>query len=745
MREDGSTPSGQIALEQVHLDETYRRLDEIRDHVQYRLDRAIGDPIAGTPGSLTERDAMVAGYVGRMQELNGVDDRLCFGRLDMLDGARRYVGRIGISDDDQVPLLMDWRADAAAAFYRATAAAPAGVVRRRHIATSNREVTGLDDDVLMIDALTESELETVTGNDSLLTALDSARTGQMRDIVATIQAEQDEIIRSDSNGVLVVEGGPGTGKTVVALHRVAYLLYSEQARIARSGALVIGPNRDFLRYIDNVLPALGETGVVLKTLDSLFGEVSVDGQETEEVARIKARLDMVDVIAQAVRDQQRIPAKDIHLRIDGSGVRLSRYDIEKAAKRARDTGMPHNAARNVFAKDLLRRLARHYAQALRMGTDDETVDGLIPDLRENRDVRREINLCWLPLTPEQLVGRLLADPSRLESAAPGLSSEQRSQLLRPLDSPWTSGDVPLLDEAAELLGEWAPINPGGANEQREHARQLAYARDALAASGVAASMITADEYAKRFMQHDSRASVAERADADRSWTYGHLVVDEAQELTPMQWRMVMRRCPTRSMTIVGDPAQAASPGAVANWQAALSPYVEDRWRHQQLRINYRTPLRIMQAATELMEACDLPGTPPTAVREGRWQIELVETETPTLTLQHQIEREIATLDTGTIGVIAPDSLEAQASTVAELGALKAPNARVTVRVSTVRDAKGLEFDSVILFEPQRTFNQSSSGASDLYVAMTRPTQRLVLVHSEPLPPVLRDSIVRSLP
>ena len=272
----GEVAARQIALEQEHIDVLYRRLDEVRDHVAYRLQRAIGDPIAGTPGSLTERDAMVAAQMNRLTELNGVDERLCFGRLDLLDGDSAYVGRIGLFDEFQNSLMMDWRADASAPFYQATAAAPKDVVRRRNVATSARTVTAIDDDVLILDALSDETRESVTGNDSLITALDSARTGHMRDIVSTIQAEQDIIIRSDAKGVLVVEGGPGTGKTVVALHRVAYLLYAHRDRISRSGALIIGPNPAFLHYIDQVLPALGETGVVLVTLGDLYPGVCAD-------------------------------------------------------------------------------------------------------------------------------------------------------------------------------------------------------------------------------------------------------------------------------------------------------------------------------------------------------------------------------------------------------------------------------------------------------------------------------------
>lgn len=742
--ENAEAAERQFAIEQAHLDRVYLRLDEIRTAVADRLSRAISDPIAGTPGSRTERDALVALHGRRLKELDTVDERLCFGRLDLVDGARRYIGRVGISDDNQNPLVMDWRAEAAAPFYRATAAEPAGVVRRRNIATANRKVTGLDDDVLILSALTDETRETVTGNDSLLTALDSARTGQMRDIVSTIQAEQDVIIRSDSRGVLVVQGGPGTGKSVVALHRVAYLLYEQRERIARAGALVVGPNDEFLEYIDKVLPALGETGVVLQSLGSLYPGVHTAATDSNESAALKGSLVMADVIRQAISNRRKVPPSAIPLRIDGTHIELTPHDVQAAMKRARDTRKPYNQARVTFAKDLLTRLAGQLATKLRLNLEPETVQSLVADIREDRDVRREINLCWMPRTPEQLLTELLTKPDVLAAAAPQLSNAQRRTLLREQVAEWSISDVPLLDEAAELLGD---VDTGhsaaGSAQAAERAREIAFAAQTLADSGSAAQMITAEQYVDRFAADVSHVPVAERAGADRTWAYGHVVVDEAQELTPMQWRTVMRKCPSKSMTIVGDPAQRSAPGAASTWQEALAPHVEDRWRLTELTINYRTPQAIMESASQVLSAAGGEERAPKSVRPGRWPVEFCQLQEMRDDLVRLVAREAELIEFGTIGIIASSVLTSTIERAIDLaGQVSEPisGGQVRVAVYTPAHVKGLEFDSVVIVEPEDALSSSANPLHDLYVAMTRPTQRLVIATdgrtSELLSPII---------
>mgnify|MGYP005613079805 FL=1 len=742
--ENAQAAERQFRIEQAHLDEVYQRIDQVRDDVSHRLDRAISDPIAGTPGSRTERDALVALHSRRLRELDSVDDRLCFGRLDLVDDVRRYVGRIGVSDAQQNPLVMDWRADAAAPFYRATAADPEGVVRRRHIATSNRRVTGLDDDVLIMDALTDETRETITGNDSLLTALDSARTGQMRDIVSTIQTEQDVIIRSESRGVLVVQGGPGTGKSVVALHRVAYLLYAQRDRIARAGALVVGPNDDFLSYIDKVLPALGETGVVLASLGHLYPGINATATDTNEAAALKGSAMMADVIKAAVANRRRVPNAAIPLRVDGVSIELTPADVQAAMRRARDTRRPYNLARTTFAKDLLTRLAGRMADKMRLNVDQETLQGLVADLREEKDVKREINLCWMPRSPEQLIGELLTNPGILAAAAPSLSLAERTALLRHPEDPWTVSDIPLLDEAAELLGELA-TGTGQQNQAQtaERAREVAFAAQTLADAGPAAQMITAEQYVDRFAGADAYVPVAERAGADRTWAYGHVVVDEAQELTPMQWRTVMRKCPSKSMTIVGDPAQRSAPGAAGSWADALSPHVQDRWRLTELTINYRTPQSIMDTASAALRLSGTHDTTPKSVRPGRWPVEAIALTDPARGLTEALVREAALIEFGTVAVIAGEvnrDVVAAAIEGAQAITESINNDRVRISWFTPTHVKGLEFDSIVLFEPSAALADSANPAHDLYVAMTRPTQRLVVASSLPLPDFLARAI-----
>ncbi|MEI8083197.1 MAG: DNA/RNA helicase domain-containing protein, partial [Actinomycetes bacterium] len=719
----GVGAAAQIALEQEYVDLLYQRLDVVRTDVEHRLDQARVGPTAGTPGSRTERDALVSLHERRLATLNGVDDRLCFGRLDMLDGATRYVGRIGLADAANDPLLMDWRADAAAAFYQATAAQPGDVVRRRHIASSGRRVTGVDDDVLIIDALSDATRDSVTGHDALLTALDSARTGHMRDIVSTIQAEQDRIIRSDMRGVVVVQGGPGTGKTVVALHRVAYLLYARRDIIARSGALVIGPNSGFLSYIDRVLPALGETGVLMRTIGQLYPGIDTSTTDPPEVAVIKGNLRMADLLRTAVLARQRIPATTKQLTVDRNTVPLLPADVSASIRRARDSRKPHNEARVVFVKDLLNRLAERLAKTLHLEIDDDVRAHLVEDLRDSKDVRREVNLCWMPITPEQFLRRLFADPRALAGAGRWLTDSDTTSLTRESNSPWTISDIPLLDEAAELLGEHDQHSQSAtAAAAAQRRRDIEYAREVLENSGAARRMMTAEQLADRYAEDEILAPVAERAAQERQWVFGHLVVDEAQELSAMEWRMLMRRCPSRSMTIVGDPAQTGSAAGVDSWSDALAPYVPNRWRLEQLNINYRTPAVIMELAVEVLRAGNLQDTPPRSVRLGKWApvvVDLAAVGGPTLADLVAMERHI--ISAGTVAVVCDESDRMTAQDA--IDSSETDDRAVEVNVYSVSEVKGLEFDAVILFNPSRIVTASLRPTQDLYVAITRPTQR----------------------
>jgi DNA helicase IV len=736
-----SEPSTELQHEQHYLDELYGRLDELRDRAERELTVVRATAPSGTHQNRSERDAFATLYEHRLAQLRAVEDRLCFGRFDTTDAGRRYVGRIGLSDDDRRQLLIDWRAPAARLFYQATAAAPGDVIRRRHLTTRGRTVTAIEDEVLDLDALEAGELSTLSGEGALLAALNAKRTGRMGDIVATIQAEQDDVIRAELPGVLVVQGGPGTGKTAVALHRAAYLLYTHRERLARTGVLLVGPNQTFLRYIEKVLPSLGETGVVTMTPGELFPGVVAVADDVAEVAALKGSLAMAEVIAAAVRARQRVPDGPRTLNVEGHQLVLRPHVVAAARAHARRNQKPHNLARVGYVKEILDGLVSQYARVIGVQLSSDNRSELLADLRESADVRREVNLTWMPLTPTGLLESLYADPARLAAVTPELDDDQRASLYRERGEPWTVSDVPLLDEAAELLGD---DDTGGYEARRLAAQQrqteVEYARGALQISGGAGGLVNAETLAQRFSDEGPSLTAAERAVGDRTWAYGHVVVDEAQELSAMTWRMLMRRCPTKSMTLVGDIAQTGSAAGAHSWAQVLDPYVDGRWRMTELTVNYRTPAQVMRLASAVLTAAGIQVEAPRSVRDGDVAPSAVRIEAGgTGAVVALVRAELAELGEGRCAVIVPERLLddiASALTVAlGSGVVAAGNRALDAPVSvvTVRQAKGLEFDTVVLVEPAQILAASARGANDVYVALTRPTQRLYVVHSEPLP------------
>jgi DNA helicase IV len=535
------------------------------------------------------------------------------------------VGRLGLLDDDLEPLLVDWRAPAARPFYTATAAHPEGLVRRRHFRTRGRAVLDAHDDVFV-----RAGDDGSAGSDAaLLAALDAPRTEPMRDIVATIQAEQDEIIRLEHTGITVIEGGPGTGKTAVALHRVAYLLYTHP-QLARRGVLVLGPHPRFLQYISAVLPSLGETDVVFATPGELLPGLATDVEDAPDAARVKGSLAMAEVIAAAVADREEVPGEPLPVELDDVTVEITTEIAAAARERARARGLRHNEARPVFATAVLDALADQAVDRIGAGwLAPREAPGLAADLRAdaraelrgNRQLHAAVNALWPELTPQALLADLFGSPERLTSAA-------------------------------------AALPP-----------------------------------------------------ADREWVYGHVVVDEAQELSDMDWRVLLRRCPTRSFTVVGDLAQRRSVAGAHSWGDALERYAPGRWTHRVLTVGYRTPAEIMAVAADVLAAHSPGCTTPEAARSTGvrpWARSVGPDD-----LVEAVRDEVG--GPGSVAVIAPG------------GFPDVPGATVL----TPREAKGLEFDSVLLVEPQRMH------PADLYVAITRATRRLGVLHTEPLPESLR--------
>jgi DNA helicase IV len=733
----------EIALEQSVVDTLYARLDALRSETRRRLTDVRRAGPSGSPQNRSERDAFATLYEDRLAQLESVEDRLVFGRLDLADGERRYIGRIGLTDAEQTPLLTDWRAPAARSFYRATAAHPEGLVLRRHLVLTGRTVTGLEDEVLDAEAFEASgaPATVLAGEGALLAALSARRTGRMTDIVATIQAEQDAVIRSALTGALVVQGGPGTGKTAVALHRSAYLLYAHRRVLERSGVLLVGPSETFLRYIDQVLPSLGENGVVTTTPAGLYPGVVADGEEADEVAAVKGRAPMAAVVARAVRDRERVPSDETKVRVDGRTVVVRPSDVAAAIAVARRQHRPHNLARVTFVREMLRRLADQYAAQLGFPIAEDDRAEIVEELRTTREIRIALNLAWMPLTPEGLISSLFASPARLESAAPDLTPDERALLARPKDAPWTPADVPLLDEAAELLGrddQAARAQAKAAASRR--AAEVEYARQVLASSG-AGAFVSAESLADRFAGGGPALTTAERAAADREWTYGHVVVDEAQELSPMTWRTLLRRVPTRSLTIVGDVAQAAAPTGTRSWPAALDPVLGSSWRLAELTVNYRNPAEVARAAHRVALAAGLPVGELTSARDVPESF-VVERVPDDRLADAAAVRALKVLDEtagdggpGRVAlVVAPHRLAEVRDAVLRAGgpdlAGHGGDPDSPLELTTPRRAKGLEFDAVVLVEPAEL--QVPSPA-DLYVAMTRPTAALHLVHAAGLP------------
>ena len=738
-----------VGQEQAYLDMLYRLLDEARDRTERSLAQTHGvGGAGGTFQARIEREVTAAEQARRLAQLNAVEHGLCFGRTDADPGtpenpktpddstATLYIGRIGLRDDDHEPRLIDWRAPAAHPFYAATPKDPAGLIRRRHIYTRNRTVTGVDDEVFDLDRLSEPERRSLSGEAMLIASITASRTGRMGDVVATIQAEQDRVIRAGLPGVLVVQGGPGTGKTVAALHRAAYLLYTHRRTLERRGVLVIGPNATFLRYISQVLPSLGETDVVLSSIAELFPGVKAAPDDNPGAAVVKGDHKMVNVLRRAVRNLQQVPPGDLEIIADGVKMTMPREAVLRARDRARGLRKPHNVARKLFVTEMLGALAAAEAAALGRQLDPEDVPYTRARLWDEPPVRAALDALWPFLTPQRLVAGLLAEEGALRRAAPGLSAAERSALLRPAHpDAWTVADVPLLDEAAQLLGtdDTAEKIRRRAAERERRAEEK-YAREVLEITGLAGQgFVDAATLADWNRDPGQPLTTAERAWADPNWAYGHVIVDEAQELSAMAWRMVMRRIPTRSLTVVGDVAQRGSAAGARSWAQMLDPYVRGRWREELLTVNYRTPAEIMAVAADVLADVAPDERPPESVRD---EGVLPRAVRGLARAAEVVAEELAEMgDGGRLAVIAPG---ARMADLARAIPVAVPGDRTEVLDSpvallTVGQSKGLEFDRVVLVDPAGLLAQSPAGGHDLYVAITRATHRLTVVYDGELP------------
>ncbi len=608
-----------------------------------------------------------------------------------------------MADEEREPVVIDWRAPVAEPFYRATGRNPMGLARRRHFANKGRQVLAIEDELFGEGHLgvTGEAPGGLSGYSTLLAALETRRTGQLGDIVGTIQAQQDEIIRSPQAGVLIVQGGPGTGKTVVALHRAAYLLYTYRFPLEDQGVLVVGPNRVFLRYIEQVLPSLGEAGVELVVLSDLVPDVDLGASETRRSARVKGDARMARVLAKAVHDRERPLREDLVVPFGVTSLRLTVEASDRIVKAARRRFRRHNAARRFVETEV-------FAAMAATGRIETTGEDVRDRTRHLEQVREALERMWPVLTP----ARAAARPLRLPRPA-----------------------APRRVEVAVRRRVDGPLSPPP--RARQHQRQrcgLVGRRHRAPGRGTGAARA---------------AGQPQRNDADGEIrTYGHIVVDEVQDLTPMQLRMVARRSLNGSMTVVGDIAQATGPFAPDDWSEVLA-HLPDRRpaRVVELTIGYRIPEQIMAMANRILRVAAPQIAPPVAVREGDAppEVRRVPPDELGAGIAEAVRELQGELGEAGIAVVSPASLVddvTAALTVAGIafGVATRRGLEADVSVVPVDLAKGLELDGVVLVEPARIVAEERQGLRALYVALTRSTKRLTIVHAQPLPEALVDRV-----
>jgi DNA helicase IV len=733
-------PNAEIEAEQAVVDRAYRRLEDMRAEARELASDVLEHGEGGTFANRIERDVRMEARGRRLAELQVGEAGLVFGRIDPDAGEPLHIGRVAVADEDNEPLVVDWRAPAAEPFYRATARHAMGLARRRHLIMRGRRVVGLDDELLgdRADRGDDDDRGMVlVGEGALLAALDRSRTGRMGDIVATIQREQDEIIRAPLAGILVVQGGPGTGKTAVALHRAAYLLYTHRFPLERAGVLLVGPNRIFLRYIEQVLPALGEHTVTLATPATLVGTAAT-ATDTTSVARLKGDPRMAGVIARAVDDRGRGLPREASVLWNGQRLTLSPEASWRIAGQAKRRPGTHNARRANVERLVIRHLHRQ-------AREDEDWDRFEDAVRRERPVREALERMWPVLSPEELLHDLFGSPALLRSAArKTLTDEEQALLRRPRSAraaevAWTEPDLALLDEAAVWLGP--PPRRAARSRRRGDDPVRTFERDR-----VMADLPDLDEQMRRdvarHLDNVDRDQQVEEATDLRTRTYGHILADEAQDLTPMQLRMLARRCPGGSFTLVGDLGQASGPWAPSGWDDILAHLpVRRPPTRTELSVNYRTPSEVMELAARVLAEATPGLAPPASVRSAG--IDPLFTEAGAgaelaQTVARVAESERGEVGDGKVAVICPSSLLGELRRLLPGAPQGAAVLDAPVALLDVDQAKGLEFDAVVLVEPTAITAEGSgaSGLRALYVAMTRTTRRLHVVHALPLPPAL---------
>jgi DNA helicase IV len=691
-----------IARDEQHFAAIAQSLEQTIAGLSGRLDAERKAP-GGKGQRAMDRDQEIRRLTARLRLLGRFGVDLCLGRMvSAANSDPVYVGRIGLTDGAGRRLLLDWRSPAAEPFFGATHANPMGLASRRRYRWTRGRISDYWDEVFTPDGLAGHAA--LDDQSAFIASLSGSRSTRMRDVLGTIQADQDAIIRAGSSGALVVDGGPGTGKTVVALHRTAYLLYSDpRLGHRRGGVLFVGPHQPYLAYVADVLPSLGEEDVQICTLRDLVAEGPTAATEADpEVARLKSSADLVTAIESAVKFYEEPPATGMTVRTDDSDIWLSADDWADAFD-AREPGTPHNEARDQIWTQLLTTLMDRY-------DGDEPADLVRRSLLQNRELLTTVNRAWPLLEAADLVADLWSVPAYLRKCAPWLSPDDVRKLQRADAKAWTVSDLPLLDAARQRLGD-----PEASRRRRRHEAAAAAERGRMAR--VVDELLEAHTYDDgegvlvMLRGQDMRDALVDEtalpgADPDRlAGPFAHIVVDEAQELTDAEWQMLLLRCPSRSFTIVGDRAQARR-GFTESWRERLERIGLDRINLATLSINYRTPKEVMAEAEPVIRAVLPDANVPTSIRRGG--------------------RPVAHGSAADLGSIVDTWLAEHADGIACVIGDPTFRAPSRVRSLTPQLSKGLEFDLVVLIDPE-AFGKGVEGTVDRYVAMTRATQQLVIL------------------
>jgi len=754
-----------INEEQKQIDIIYNRFYELWEEAEKRANELKASREFITMANNVERNALIDHHLDQVAIYRQVKNRLIFGKLTFEDGSTKYIGRIAITDKDKNFLLYDWRSKSSEDFYQATSINPKNIKIRTHIFLQENKIVGLEDELFDYSDKNVS----VSGESAILKSLNEGRTNKMNDIVATIQKEQDEIIRSQVDGALVVQGGAGTGKTAVALHRAAYLLYEKKNLLTKSGILLIGPNNKFLYYIDSVLPSLGETGVISKSISNLYYGIEATLTENPIAQRIKGDLKMIEGIKNMIKLYLRVPKEAIQFRHNNIDMSIEPEIIKNNQAKALKLNAPFNDQRKYFIRFMIEDLLEEYKKKINETyagfVDSNDLAGELKEAKKDffhiREIIRTLNYSWMQLLPKKVINDLFSSEKIIEICLPWVRTQDVPYLIKSDKENFSKFDIPLIDQADQLITSIETSTTKKYSKVQQEIAQstveslFQYGQDNYGDRSFPA-IISAEDILSR-QEQEYQPTINKLSSQDRNWTFGHVIVDEAQELSPMDWNMLIRKCPSKSFTIVGDVMQTSSPAGTRNWDQRIKEFFQDNYQIKKLTINYRNPKEVAQLAYKVLKKSGSEIEINEAPRKVPKSVEIKSTgvyevyQDAAHSAYELINQYVEFGQYGKVVVIVrPEKVEELTKAIYQfieddygqivadqIHSLKAPDAQL--EIISPEESKGLEYDAVVLVEPidlqefDANNKQTQESKSALYIAMTRPTQKLVVVHFKDLP------------